>query len=109
MADYATDRLVSKIDRVVTATNAITAMSPEQARIPITLKTDREAVEAALTTIGAVDPEASRVVHIKNTLDIAELDISESLLEEIEGRKDLDLAEEGGPLAFDDKGNLPPV
>jgi hypothetical protein len=109
MGDYTTERLVSKIDRVATATNAITAMTPEQGRIPIALNTDREAVEAALTTIGAVDPEASRVVHIKNTLDMAELNVSEALLEEIKGREGLELVKELGPLAFDNKGNLPPV
>ncbi|MEE9613021.1 MAG: lactate racemase domain-containing protein [Desulfatiglandales bacterium] len=109
MADYTTERLVSKIDHEATATNAITAMTPEQGRIPIALKTDREAVEAALTTIGAVDPVASRVVHIKNTLELAELHVSGALLEEIRGRQGLELVKELGPLAFDSKGNLPLV
>jgi len=109
LADYTTQRLVSKIDHAAVATNAITAMTPEKGRIPISLKTDKEAVEAALTTIGAVDPEAARVVHIKNTLEIAELDISEAFLEEIKGREDLKLVEESGSLSFDDEGNLAPV
>ncbi|MFH1480306.1 MAG: lactate racemase domain-containing protein, partial [Pseudomonadota bacterium] len=106
LADYTTARLVGKIDQKATATNAITAMSPEKARIPIALATDKEAVEAALTTIGAVAPEKARVVHIKNTLEIFELDISEALLRETEGRKDLELMKRLGPLNFDDHGNL---
>jgi hypothetical protein len=109
LADYTTQRLVGKIDHGAVATNAITAMTPEKGRIPLAMKTDKEAVEAALTTIGAVDPEAARVVHIKNTLEIAELDISEALLEEIKGREDLKLMEELGPLSFDDERNLAPV
>lgn len=109
LADYTTERLVNKIDHSAMATNAITAMTPEKGRIPIALKTDKEAVEAAFTTIGAVDPEEARVVHIKNTLEIAEMDISKVLLKEIMGREDLELVENLGPLPFDSKGNLRPV
>jgi len=109
LADYTTQRLVDKIDALATSINSIAGMSPEKGRIPIALKTDREAVEAALTTIGAVDPEEARLVHIKNTLLIAELDISEALLEEIKGREDLKLVEELGTLSFDSKGNLRPA
>jgi len=106
LADYTTQRLADNIDAEATYINSIAGMSPEKGRIPIPLKTDREAVETALNTIRAVDPEEARVVHIKNTLEIAELDVSEALLEEVEGRKDLKLAEELGPIPFDNEGNL---
>lgn len=109
LADYTTQRLVDKIDIGATSINAIAGMTPEKGRIPIALKTDREAVEAALTTIGAIDPEKARVVHIKNTLEIAEFDISEALLRDLEGRADLKLVKPVGPLSFDDKWNLRPV
>jgi hypothetical protein len=81
-------------------------MTPEKGRIPIAFLTDKEAVDAALKTIGAVEPEKARVVHIKNTLEIGELDISGALLEELEGRTDLRLIEKLGPLSFDSEGNL---
>ncbi len=84
LADYTTRRLIDKMDHRVTAINCITAMTPEKARVPIALETDREAVQAALDTIGAVPPKKARVVHIKNTLEIGELEISEALLEETE-------------------------
>jgi len=106
LADYTTKRLTSKIDPVAMATNAITAMTPEKGRIPIALLTDKEAVEAALKTIGAVEPEKARVVHIKNTLEMGELDISGAVLEELKGRTDLKLIEKLGPLSFDSEGNL---
>ena len=109
LADYTTQRLVEKIDAGATATNSIAGMTPEKGRVPIALKTDKEAVEAALTTIGAIDPEDARIVHINNTLEIAELDISEALLEDIKGRKHLELVEELGPMTFDSEGNLRPV
>jgi hypothetical protein len=109
LADYTTERLVEKIDAGATAINSIAGMTPEKGRIPIALKTDREAFEAALTTIGAIDSKEARVVHIKNTLEIAELDISEALLEDIKGREDLRLVEYLGPMSFDSHGNIQPV
>ncbi len=109
LADYTTQRLLEKMDPWATSINAITAMTPEKGRIPIVLKTDKEAMEAALNTIGAVDPEKARVVHIKNTLEIGELDISEAFMREVEGREDLKLVKELGPLSFDGQGNLNPV
>jgi hypothetical protein len=109
LADYATQRLVDKIDLVATSTNAIAAVTPEKGRIPIALKTDRESVETAFTTIREVDPEKARVVHIKNTLEIAELDVSEALLEEVKGKENLRLKKELGPISFDSYENLQPV
>lgn len=106
LADYTTKRLMSKIDHMATATNAIAGMTPEKGRIPIALHTDKEAVDAAMKTIGAVEPEMVRIVHIKNTLEIGELDISGALLEKLEGRTDLRLMEKLGPLSFDSEENL---
>jgi len=106
LADFTTQRLVRRIDPWATSTNAITAMTPEKGRIPVALNTDQEAVEAALRTIGAVEPEKARLIHIKNTLDIGELDLSEAFLREIEGRKDLKVLKELGPLTFDGGGKI---
>jgi len=109
LADYTTRRLADRIDLRATAINCITAMSPEKARIPIALDTDREAVEAAFDTIGAVDPEKARVAHIKNTLEIGELEVSKALMEEVEARDDLKVMDSLGPLSFDAQGLLRPV
>ena len=106
LADYTTLRLLSKVDHGATATNAITAMTPEKGRMPIALATDRAAVEAALETIGAVAPENARLVHVKNTLEMGELHISRALFEEMGGREDLRLMEELGPLSFDEGGEI---
>ena len=106
LADYTTQTLLSKIDSSATATNSIAGMTPEKGRTPLALPTDQEAVEAAFTTIGAIKAEKARVVHIKNTLEIAELHISESLLEDMEKRDDLTLLKDLGPLAFDRAGAL---
>jgi hypothetical protein len=106
LADYTTRRLVDKIDLQVTATNAITAMTPEKGRIPLAMATDQEAVEAAFQTIGAVQPQEARVVHIKNTLELGEMEISRSLMKEAEGRPEIQVVREVGPLHFDGSGAI---
>ena len=109
LADYTTRRLVNKVDLAATATNAITAMTPEKVRIPIALPTDQAAVEAALNTIGAIPPQEARIVHIKNTLELGELEVSKAFLPEMKGRADLELGKQLGPLGFDETGSITPV
>ena len=109
LADYTTQRLVKKMDLAATATNAVTAMTPEKGRIPIALPTDQAAVEAALDTIGSIPPEEARIVHIKNTLELGELEVSKSFLPEMKGRADLAVSKQLGPLSFDEAGSVIPV
>ncbi|MDD5204676.1 MAG: lactate racemase domain-containing protein [Desulfobacterales bacterium] len=105
LADYTTRKLVEKLDLSVTATNAITAMTPEKGRIPLAMATDQEAVNAAFQTIGAVQPEEAKVVHIRNTLELGEMEISRALMKEAQGRTEIQPLREIGPLHFDASGN----
>jgi len=109
LADFTTRDVINKLDTRAMATNAITAMTPEKARLPVSLSTDRAAVEAALQTIGAVEASDARIIHIKNTLEMSILHISHALKKEMEKRKDLMLVEEIGSLPFDANGRLSPV
>jgi hypothetical protein len=107
LADFVSRRLVDKIDPTATYINCLTGLSPESARIPITFDTDREAVEAALGTIGMVRPEEARIVRIKNTLLLEELDVSEACLPEIQQRENLEVLWGPKGLVFDSGGGLP--
>jgi hypothetical protein len=107
LADFVSRRLVNKIDPTATYINGLTGLSPESARIPVTLDTDREAVEAALGTIGLVPPEAARIVRIQNTLLLEELEVSEALLPEVKQRDTLEILWGPKPLTFDSAGGLP--
>lgn len=107
LADFVSRRLVSKIDAQATYINCLTGLSPESARIPITCATDQEAVDAALGTIGLVKPEEARIVRIKNTLLLEELDVSEALRAEVEQRSDATLLWGPKDLMFDRSGALP--
>ncbi len=109
LADFTSQKVINKLDIQAMATNAITAMTPEKARLPVSLDTDKKTIEAAFQTIGAVAPADARIVHIKNTLEMGTFNISHALMDEAKKRKDLTMLEEIGPLSFDDKNRLIPV
>jgi len=88
-ADFTTRRLVDRIDMKATLINCITACAPWGARIPATYESDREAIETALDCIGLTPPARARVVRIKNTLMLGELEVSEAFAAEVDKRRDL--------------------
>jgi hypothetical protein len=105
-ADFTTRRLVEKIDMKPTLINCITACAPNGAKVPATYESDREAIETALSCIGLTPPERARVVRIKNTLVLGEIEVSEALLGEVAKRSDLTPLGEAAPLPFDVTGRL---
>ena len=109
LADFTTQNVIDKLDTKAMVTNALAAMTPEKARIPISLATDRAVVETAFETIGSVKTPDARVIHIKNTLEMGTLHVSHAFKDEIKERKDLMLLEDIGPLSFNDKGRLSAV
>jgi len=108
-ADFATTRLVDAIDRQTTAINALTAVNPTAARIPIHFETDREAIATALGTIGLTEPERARVVRVQNTLHLADVQVSEPCGAELGSRDGIEILGAPSELVFDEAGNLPPL
>ena len=106
-ADFTTRRLVDKIDMKATLINAITACSPGVAKVPATYETDREAIETALDCIGLTPPERARVLRIKNTLMLGELEVSAAFAADAAKRSDLTVLGEA-QLGFDATGRLLP-
>jgi len=105
-ADFTTKRLMDKIDHHATYMNAVTSSCPEAVRIPPYYNSDREAIDTALKTIGPVEPQHTRMVHILDTLRLEEMYVSEVMLPEVENRKDISVNGAPGPMKFDAKGNL---
>jgi hypothetical protein len=105
-ADFATRRLVDKIDMKPTLINCITACTPNGAKIPATYDTDHEAIETALSCIGLTPPERARVIRIRNTLVLGEIEVSEAFLPEVTKRGDLTALGDPVPLRFDAAGVL---
>ncbi len=82
-SDLTTERLVSKLDPESFRINVLTSCCLERARIPITLPTDRDVIQAALETCWRVDPAQARMVVIPNTLELNTLWVSHPLEEEV--------------------------
>lgn len=104
LADITTRRLVDAIDYKATYTNVLTTRLWSAGRLPVIMETDREAIEVA---VGESSPDEVRLVRIKNTLHLEELEISEALLPEA---RQAGLTVLGGPqrLAFEAAGRIRP-
>jgi hypothetical protein len=74
----------------------------------MTFDTDREAIQVALAMIGLTPPERARIVRIKTTLHLTEMDVSEALLPEVKANERLSVVTQPAPFAFDAQGHLPP-
>ncbi len=108
IAEFALSRAVDKMDRRATYINCITADGPAAASIPVHFDTDREVLDAALTTIGRSDPEQARVIRIRNTLELEQILVSEAYREEVEKNPDLSFLGESGELELSSEGFLLP-
>ncbi|MBS7635377.1 DUF2088 domain-containing protein [Candidatus Bathyarchaeota archaeon] len=110
LADITTKRLVSKIDYEATFMNCLTGTWPELGKIPPFLPNDRDAMLMALHCCGPIDPLKAKIVRIKNTLELEEMWISESLIEAIKQDKELteriEILSEPEEMRFDILGNL---
>jgi len=108
-ADYTTARLVSKIDFEALYTNGITAglIGIERMKLPVIMPNDLSAVLAAIAARGRSTP--IRLALIRDTLHVAELRVSEALVEEARGRDDLEVVGGREPMPFDASGRLRPL
>ena len=106
LADVVTRRLFDKIDFKSTYANVLTSTFLNRANVPVVMETDRDAIAAALTVLGLADRSRARVVRIKNTLSVGEIQISEPLLRECSNHPRM---EQSGELAPMKSGELAPM
>ncbi len=104
LADVTTRAVVRAMDHASMQANAMTSTFVERVRVPLALPSDRQAIEAAVSTCNHPDLQTLKLGRIQNTLHLEELHVSESLLNAVS--KTVDVLE--GPLEwpFDDQGNL---
>ena len=109
-ADVITMRLFKELDVASTYANVITSMNLDGGAIPIVMNNDHEAIALAVKTVVRVKPEDCRIVRIRNTLHLGEIEVSNALLEEV-GRQPerFEIAEPPRDVKFDAQGNLTPL
>jgi hypothetical protein len=74
--------------------------------IPITFDTDREAIEAALTTIGMIAPRDARIIQIADTLHLTRVRVSAAYFDAVRAHDRLTFAGEPQAFPFDADGWL---
>jgi hypothetical protein len=109
LADITTDRLVNAIDRKSTFVNALTALTPQGAKIPIYFETDREALANVLASLALRDPAQAKVVRIADTLSLDLAEVSEAYLDLARTRNDLAILNQPLEMKFDSSDNLLPI
>ena len=103
LVEFVTRRFIEKVNHRVTSLNALTACSPSAARTPVVCANDRDALEAAIRT-SPNRPEGPRVVHVRDTLELEDVYLSEACLPLVAGREDIEVRSDPAPLTFDDGG-----
>ena len=101
-ADVITHRLLGRVDFAATYANTVTSTYLEGARIPIPMKTGQDAVRLAVKTLIGIKPENARIVRIRNTLKLGEIQVSEPLLEEVREEKQMEILSEPSKIIFSD-------
>ena len=108
-ADVITMRLFKEIDIPSTYANIITSMNLDGGAIPMVMNTEQEAIQLAVKTVVRVKPQDCRIVRIRNTLELANIQVSEPMLAEVRASGDrLQIAAPPAAFAFDKQGRLAP-
>lgn len=63
-------------------------------------------IQAAIMTAAGADRNAVKLIRIRDTLHITEIEISEALLEEARSNPQIEIVEGPYALPFDEEGNL---
>ena len=106
MADVINDRLLKVIDWTPTQINSLTASTPAAIRTPAHFPTDKMCLEKFWPTVGKFKQEDVTIAWIANSMELANLRLSENLRAEIEANPMLTIEGAAEELDFDESGNL---
>lgn len=105
-ADFTTKRLFNKFDADQTYPNLLTAGFPEPGKMPMLMDNQKLTIQAAIKTAALADPAQVRMIHIKDTLHLGEIEISEAMIPEAKSLANVEIISEPYELNFDENGDL---
>ena len=109
-ADVITMRLYKELDVASTYANIVTSMNLDGGAIPIIMNNDHDAIALAVKTVVRVKPEDCRIVRIRNTLHLGEIEVSNVLMDEVRRQPErFEIAGQPSDMKFDAQGNLVPL
>jgi len=103
-ADAVSRRLYEQLDLSKIYPNSITSTSLGFSKIPMIMPNDREAIRLCIRTCNRIDKAAPRIIRVKNTLALSELEISEAMIPEL--KENMEVISEPYAWQFNEKGNL---
>ncbi|MBT2689799.1 DUF2088 domain-containing protein [Bacillus sp. ISL-47] len=107
LADFTTQRLVDKMDRKSTYTNALTATYLRRAMLPMIYDTEKETVETAIYSLGPkIDKGTIKLVQIPNTLHLNRIFATSPVLEELKRSNRKFTIKGSHQLTFDESGDI---
>lgn len=106
MAEFTTTECVSQIDFQKTNTNVVTGSHPEAGMVPLAYPTDAEAIAAALQTVGTVEAQHAKVIHISDSLHLSTIRMSSAYSDRIRSAEHLTVIESASPFPLNSKGQL---
>lgn len=104
--EVTTLRCVRQIDWAITWTNMMTANFLPGCRIPCFAENDRQALYWAIRTCTGIDYSKAKVVRIKDTMHLFEIEVSENLAEELKQRDDIEILSEAEEIRFGEDGYI---
>jgi hypothetical protein len=107
LAEFCSRRALEQTDQEKTRINCLTAGHMSAAMMPLDFPSDRAVLDAALPIIGLTEPVDTKILWIRNTLDLREVECSAAYLAEARERKDLTIESDVREMPFDGSGNLP--
>lgn len=106
LAEFCRTRLVEKVDKEITYVNSLTGGHYTGSMQPLHFESDKEMLDGMLRQIGLTEPPDARLLWIRNTLMLTEVECGIAYLDEARARDDLELLNGPQPLPFDADGNL---
>ena len=104
LADIITRRLADKVDQSCTDTNTIVSMALEMGKTPLIMPNDREALTLAMRCVGFVPYDQIKIIRIKNTLCLSEIDLSEAFALQVEDHSGVGILRPAKEMTFDEQG-----
>ena len=105
-ADVGTRTFFEQISFDDTYPNAITDHDSSVYKIPLIMDNEKECLQASMAICLNMDPEAPRIIILKNSLEVETMLISEALIPEAKTRKELTIETEPFELEFDENGKM---
>jgi hypothetical protein len=106
LAEFCLTRFLEKVSVNTTRVNALTSGHYTGSMTPLDYATDREMLDVMLREIGLTEPPDAKLLWIRNTLSLSEVECSVAYLDEARSREDLEILSEPRPLPFDADGFL---